>query len=205
MSDPRQLQRLLRFHPTAVLSTVGIAVLLPIAFRDYRTWLSYGPGGLPHNLSQAPCDDEQLPFANEPGYLLADCPPQRQLDQLPTAEQRQTFIDRFTQLGQEAEEKGLVEHAVAQQTRGEISHVHAGLDGSVHVVLHPADCKKVIERGWGQRFPFSGADLNPILPISVPVTYLLIYAPRDEADVDTVITIIRAGVHFMAGTREVLG
>ncbi|KAL1605370.1 hypothetical protein SLS60_004918 [Paraconiothyrium brasiliense] len=192
-------------------------------------------------LSPKPYDDNKLPFADESGYLptgflprresprpkLGSHPvPQRQLEQLPSADVRQELIDRFKQLGEDATEKGLVEvkqslyerqhkalfvpsarhqHAVAQQTRGEISHVHAGLDGSVHVVLHPVDCKTIFEQGWGQRHAFSGADLNPILPVNIPVNYLLIYAPRNQAEVDTVMSIVRAGVQFMTGTREALG
>lgn len=254
----QQINELYRFHHTAVLSAVGVAVLVPFAINDYRTYLSYGPGGLPYNafgwlltntlrlfsreqLSPKPYDNEKLPFADEPGCLPADFPPrrsssrpklgthpvpQRQLEQLPSDEIRQELIDRFTQLGKEAEQKGLVEikqslferqhkalfvssaraqHAVAEQTRGEICHIHAGLDGSFHVVLHPNDCKKVFERGWGQRHAFSGSDLNPILPVRIPVNYLLIYAPRNAAELDTAIAIIKAGVQFMAGTRESLG
>ncbi|KAJ4355979.1 uncharacterized protein N0V89_004004 [Didymosphaeria variabile] len=160
-------------------------------------------------LSPKPYDDKKLPFADESGYLPTEFPPkresprpklgshpvpQRQLEQLPSADVRQELIDRFKQLGRDATEKGLVEvkqslyerqhkalfvssarhqHAVAQQTRGEISHVHAGLDGSVHVVLHPVDCKIILERGWGQRHAFSGADLNPVLPVNIPINYLL--------------------------------
>lgn len=151
--------------------------------------------------------------------------PQRQLEQLPSPDIRHKFIDRFAQLGKAAEEQGLVEikqskyerqhkalfvastrpwHAVAQQTRGEISHVHAGLDGSFHIVLHPTDCRKVLERGWGQRHAFSGSDLKPVLPVSIPVNYMLIYAPRNDAEVEIAIAIIKAGIQYMAGSRESL-
>ncbi|KAK3215337.1 hypothetical protein GRF29_19g2929602 [Pseudopithomyces chartarum] len=253
--DPHQIYQRLRFHPVATLSAIGVSVLIPIAIRDYRTYLSYGPGGLPYNvfgwllantlriysreqLSPKPYDDRELPFANDPGFFAPEFPPkrgssrpklgthpvpQRQLEQLPSPDVRHRFIDRFAQLGKEAEQRGLIEvrqsryerqhealfvsskrpmHAVAQQTRGEISHVHAGLDGSFHVVLHPADCKKVLERGWGQRHAFSGSNLNPVLPVNIPVNYLLIYAPRNDAEVEIAITIIRAGIRYMTGARE---
>jgi hypothetical protein len=191
--------------------------------------------------SSALYKDKKLPFANEPGYLPANFPPhrgperpkvgphpipQRQLDQLPGDDVRQELIDRFAELGNKAEQKGLVEvrqslyerrhsalfvsktrdwHALAQQTRGEISHVHAGLDGSIHVMLHPADCNKLFESGWAQRHAFSGVGMIKFLVgASLPVNYVLVYAPRDKAEIDIAISIVKASIQFMADTRESL-
>jgi hypothetical protein len=153
--------------------------------------------------------------------------PQRQLDQLPSEGVRQELIKRFAELGKQGEQKGIVEvrmsvlerqhsalfvsqtrdwHAIAQQMRGEISHVHAGLDGSIHVVLHPADCKILFERGWAQRFAFAGVGvIKRLIGHSLPVNFVLVYAPRNEAELDIVIAIVTASVQFMAGTRESLG
>ncbi|KAF2712572.1 hypothetical protein K504DRAFT_372262 [Pleomassaria siparia CBS 279.74] len=152
--------------------------------------------------------------------------PQRQLEQLPDEVTRKELIIRFEQLGQQAQAKGLVEvrqslferqhsalfvskardwHSVAQQTRGEISHVHAGLDGSIHVSLHPTDCKRVISMGWGQRHALDGiAVLKKMVGASLPVNYLLIYAPRDEVEIEVAMTIVRASVDFMTWTRDTL-
>ncbi|KAF2190430.1 hypothetical protein K469DRAFT_733195 [Zopfia rhizophila CBS 207.26] len=152
--------------------------------------------------------------------------PQRQLEQLPNEHIRQLLIERFEALSEQATESGLVEvrqsvlerqhkgifvsssrswHAVAQETRGEISHVHAGLDGSVHVTLSPEDCKKVIAAGWGQRHGLDGVKvLKKLVGFTIPVNYILIYAPRDEAEVEIVITIVKASISFMADSRELL-
>ncbi|KAF2257455.1 hypothetical protein BU26DRAFT_44128 [Trematosphaeria pertusa] len=254
----RRLAEIFRSHRTAILSTLGVAVALPVAINDYRTYISYGPGGLPYNvggwlaahllrvfsreqLSTVPYDNKQLLLADEPGFLPSDFPPkrsssrprigphpvpQRQLEQLPSDEVRQKLIRRFAELGERAQQMGLVDvkrslyerqhvalfvaatrewHGVARETRGEISHVHAGLDGSIHVVLHPADCKKVIERGWGQRHAFSGAAvLRKLFGFSLPVNYVLVYAPRDEAEVDVTLSIVTASIQFMTGTRAAL-
>jgi hypothetical protein len=65
----------------------------------------------------------------------------RQISQLPEVEMRQRLIVRFQELGNVAQDGGLVEmkqslherhHAAlfVSQTRGELSHVHAGKDGS---------------------------------------------------------------------------
>ncbi|KAF1963085.1 hypothetical protein CC80DRAFT_512294 [Byssothecium circinans] len=243
-------------HRTAILSTLGIAIVLPLALNDYRMYMSYGPGALPYNArgwlianalrllsreqhSTAPYDDPKLPFADEPGYLPTDFPPkrrspkprigphpvpQRQLEQLPGDEMRQKLVDSFYELGQRAQQKGLVEikqsfyeqhhsalfvspqrtwHQVAQQTSGEFSHIHAGVDGSIHVVLHPKDCKKVFESGWGQRHGFSGVGMLQKIPrVRLPVNYILIYAPRDDAELDVALKIVEAAIQYMAGTRE---
>jgi hypothetical protein len=69
------------------------------------------------------------------------------------------------------------------------------LDGSVHVSLSPRDAKLVIERGWGERFGLSGT--------AVPVTYILVYAPRpgkeEEREAEIVERILTAGMKFMLG------
>lgn len=256
--DYHRTTEMLQNHKIAALSTLALALALPFAINDYRTFIAYGPGGLPFNvggwlvanvmrlfarepLSTTPYERQSLPFVDELAYLPPDFPPQRsvdrprlgphpipqrQLDQLPAEQVRQHLIDRFAELGRKAQEKGLVVvkqslyerqhsalfvsetrewHALAQQTRGEISHIHAGLDGSVHVVLHPADCKKIIESGWGQRHGFSGVEaLKKIAGFSLPVNYVLVYAPRDEAEIDIAMAIVRASVQFMTSTREVL-
>lgn len=67
-----------------------------------------------------------------------------------------------------------------KDARGEAGHVHAS-DGSLHLVLPPADARIVIERGWGERHPLCGAPI-----VGLPNTYLLIYAPRDEQERDII-------------------
>ncbi|KAN0101501.1 hypothetical protein V8E51_012011 [Hyaloscypha variabilis] len=85
-------------------------------------------------------------------------------------------------------------HPGAYGTRNEIVHLHES-EGSMHVCLSPPDAKLVIERGWAERFGLSGS--------IVPVTYVMIYAPRhgetEEEEVKIVEGIVRAGVKFMLG------
>ncbi|OCK74738.1 hypothetical protein K432DRAFT_386638 [Lepidopterella palustris CBS 459.81] len=257
--SPSSLLGLLARHRTVSITALIIAIAIPYVRHDYTTYLSYGPGGLPYNVtgwltstvflralaqeafSTAVYDDPTLPFAQAPGYLPSGFPPrragtrpkigphpvpQRQIEQLPDEGVRMALIQRFEALAKRAQEKGVVEvrqsvherqhqgifvadgkarHAVAEETRGEISHVHAGLDGSVHVVMSPQDCKTVIEAGWGQRHGLDGAkSLKRIMGFSLPVNYMLIYAPRTEAEVDVVLRCVEAGVRFMTGYRGTL-
>jgi hypothetical protein len=152
--------------------------------------------------------------------------PQRQLSQLPSVEMRQRLITRFEALGRVAKERGLVDvktslyerqHSalfvsqnvewppVAYQSRGEISHIHAGKDGSIHVVLHPRDCMTVLEKKWGQRHALSGVEsIKRVAGFAIPLNYILIYAPRDDAELEATMSIVKASIQYMTGSREQL-
>jgi hypothetical protein len=118
--------------------------------------------------------------------------------------------------------------AIATRMRREIANLHDLSDHSVHVVLSPADCrynlsrviyqpnqscigKRVIEAGWGQRHALSGLSKSTFLSLfatsgcvpNLPPEYLLIYAPRNEAEIEVVMQIIAASVKFMAGREDV--
>ena len=257
LDDPR-IPGLFARHRGATLAALGLAAIAPFAIRNYLTYLSYGPGGLPHNvfgwlianvmrllsreqLSTRPYSSKSLYLSGSSGSLPPGFPPrrtssrpqfgphpvpQRQVSQLPDTETRQKLIARFQALGKTAQERGLIEvkqslyerrhsalfvsgkrewHPVAQQTRGEITHVHAGLDGSIHVTLHPEDCKKVIDAQWDQRHGLAGVEMmKSIAGFSLPVNYILVYAPRDDAELDIVLKIVKASITFMTGSDEPL-
>lgn len=142
-------------------------------------------------------------------------PPQRQADQIPSEEMKLEIVKTFFQIavdniklveiaGSLAERvhaamyvRGPPPHAAAAQIKGEIGHVHADVDYSMHLVLSPRDCKLVIEHGWGERHPMSGTRV-------LPVEDLLIYAPRDQEELAVVKRIIKASVGFMTNSREVV-
>ncbi|KAF4996802.1 hypothetical protein FGRMN_4278 [Fusarium graminum] len=84
-------------------------------------------------------------------------------------------------------------HPVAKRTKGEIAHMH-GSDGSMHVNLAPKDAKLVLERGWGQRHPLSGTILY--------LGNVMVYAPRNEEELEVVESITRAGARFMVGEKS---
>ncbi|MFJ9173683.1 luciferase family protein [Streptomyces sp. NPDC102360] len=93
----------------------------------------------------------------------------------------------------------LVDHETAptdiRATRGEIAHIHPG-DGSMHLVLAAPDARAVIEKSWGERHPLAGA--TPQLP----ATYLLLYPPRDTAELEAVAGILDAAVRHAAGLNR---
>ncbi|KAJ7178575.1 hypothetical protein C8R43DRAFT_973818 [Mycena crocata] len=146
------------------------------------------------------------------------CVPHRQIDRLPSkdiAQRLDAIFEKHVAANQtlvqvvtsphERIHPGMVihpdiasPHNDAEQALREIAHVHPA-DHSLHVVLSPADCKTVIELGWAERHPISG--VSRIIP--VPNTYLLVYAPRDEEELEVVERILVASIGYMTGSRSV--
>ncbi|KAF2448004.1 hypothetical protein P171DRAFT_383307, partial [Karstenula rhodostoma CBS 690.94] len=78
---------------------------------------------------------------------------------------------------------------------GEVCHAHPS-DGSMHMTLHPADAKIVLERGWGERHPLARGGWCRRF---VPKEFVLIYAPRSAEEVEAVMQIVGAGVWWVSG------
>ena len=79
--------------------------------------------------------------------------------------------------------------------RGEICHAHPS-DGSLHLTLHPADAKLVLEAGWGERHPLARGGW---LERFVPGGFMMMYAPRNEEEVDVVAELIQAAAWWVGG------
>ena len=88
--------------------------------------------------------------------------------------------------------EGCCSHADALATRGEVAHVHPS-DGSMHMVLSASDAARVVERGWGERHGLAG------VAFGLPLTYTLIYAPRDAGEVEVDTAILGAALAYMTG------
>ncbi|KAJ7034940.1 hypothetical protein C8F04DRAFT_1099558 [Mycena alexandri] len=146
------------------------------------------------------------------------CVPHRQLDRLPSeeiAKRLDAVFEKHTdanptlvQIAVSPHEKlhpGMIihpdipsPHKDAEQALREIAHIHP-TDHSLHVILSPADSKTAIDLGWAERHPLSG--VSRILPL--PNNYLLVYAPRDDEELEVVERIIVASIGYMTGSRSV--
>ncbi|KAL1979823.1 hypothetical protein VTN96DRAFT_5083 [Rasamsonia emersonii] len=234
----------------------SLLAVLRAAALDYRTYLSYGSGGLPYNLwgwflsgvVLRPLGTDVLStelydrYPNKSSWLPEEWPlvrkregprprlgshplPQRQLDQLARGKIHQKLIQSFAKLVDDNPSliqfkpsvheghtesiflaDGVPASPIAEMMLREISHVHSTGDHSVHVVLAPQDCKKIIQSGWGQRHPLDGVKwpTKLIFGWSLPKEYILVYAPRTEEEVCLVMEIVRASVGFMSGSRDVV-
>lgn len=70
-------------------------------------------------------------------------------------------------------------------TGREFAHIHPAADGSFHMMLAPSDAELVVERGWGE--PHLWARTGKL-----PANTLMVYAPRDDAEIDIVLQIANA-------------
>ncbi|CAF1258543.1 unnamed protein product [Adineta ricciae] len=82
--------------------------------------------------------------------------------------------------------------------RGEIAHLHSN-DGSFHMLVHPSDAKLLIDKQWAERFPLAG--MNLFNRITIPDTYILIYAPQNENEVAIWKTILTGAIKYSRDNR----
>lgn len=84
-------------------------------------------------------------------------------------------------------------------TKGELAHVHP--EASSHVTVSLADAEELTRKGWAERHRLSGVG-----GAGIPLGYVMIYAPRDEAEFEVWKGVVRAGLLFVgAGAgREVV-
>lgn len=80
---------------------------------------------------------------------------------------------------------------VAKKIRCEIAHVHPS-ENSLHVHISPRDAREIITAGWGMRFSVQGL---------APPSWIMVYAPRDESEVDIIERIVRAAVGWNTGVK----
>ena len=66
----------------------------------------------------------------------------------------------------------------------------------MHLVLSPYDADAVLMAGWAERHPLSRGGWFERF---VPATFVMIYAPRDEEEIQSVLRIIRAAAWFVEG------
>lgn len=77
----------------------------------------------------------------------------------------------------------------------EAYHFHPS-DGSAHAILSAADAGTLLDAGWGERHPLSGAGKG-----GIPVNYVMVYAARDEGEVRVHERVALAAVGYAVGRR----
>lgn len=74
----------------------------------------------------------------------------------------------------------------------EFAHLHGARDGSLHIALPQADVAEALEKGW--------AELHPMVLMGMlPPTHVMVYGPRDEAELETVWQLIQRSYAFARG------
>ena len=77
----------------------------------------------------------------------------------------------------------------------EFAHLHPASDGSLHMALPPDVVEAAIANGWAERHPLAGKH-------GLPGNIVMVYGPRDEAELATVADLVRAShAHATGPTR----
>lgn len=77
---------------------------------------------------------------------------------------------------------------------GEFAHLHPRHDGSLHLALPPALAADAIAKGWAVAHPLAG--------IRLARGMVMIYGPRDSAELDVVSGIVAASHRYATGMLE---
>ncbi len=130
--------------------------------------------------------------------------PHQQLDQTAPREVYDRLVERFVAMPRTTNGPSLIsvpgaralflacdepcnEHAFFRGR--EFAHVHPPFDGSFHMILSARDCDQVVAAGWGELHPLAIAGL-------IQRTTVMVYAPRDEAEIEIVLAIAQASQRF---------
>jgi hypothetical protein len=75
----------------------------------------------------------------------------------------------------------------------EFAHLHPLPDSSLHLSLPEPMVEEAVEAGWAEFHPLAGRD-------GVPHTIVMVYAPRDEAELEVVLGLVRRSFQFASKT-----
>lgn len=74
----------------------------------------------------------------------------------------------------------------------EFAHLHPGHDQSLHATLPPELAEEAIAAGW--------AELHPVARMGyIPATTVMIYAPRDEDELNVIYGLLLASYRYAGG------
>jgi hypothetical protein len=150
-----------------------------------------------------------LPLRKGVRPLVQGIAPQRQQTQKSDGKMYAQLVERLRELARdprnmvlertscfEKHSSGLFASVPITRTcGGEICHAHPS-DGSLHLTLHPADARIVLNKGWGERHPLAKGGWFRRF---VPREFTLVYAPRTEDDLEAVMRIVAASVWWVSG------
>ena len=74
----------------------------------------------------------------------------------------------------------------------EFAHVHPPEDGSLHMMLPEDAVPQIVDLGWAEPHPMATAGM-------IPLTAVMVYAPRDNAEIGTVLDLLRMSYDFACG------
>jgi hypothetical protein len=92
--------------------------------------------------------------------------------------------------------------ATARIARGELGHFHSDL--SVHLYLSQPDARHIIEKKWAERHRLSVPKTSWFKNrFGVADTYLMIYGPRNEDEMEVLRIVLENSIRYMTGVDDV--
>ncbi|MFC3624774.1 luciferase family protein [Vogesella amnigena] len=149
-----------------------------------------------------------LPARSGPRPNVRQTTPHQQLDQLAPVHLQQALAARVFALPDVVEHESLVSVPGARAlclrqevpagapeafiAAREFAHLHPHYDGSLHIRLPPALAQEALDKGWAEpHFLVHSGHL--------PGHYVMLYGPRDEAELDIIYGMIEASYHWAGG------
>ena len=75
----------------------------------------------------------------------------------------------------------------------EFAHIHPMPDGSLHAALPPEVAREAVEKGWAEQHPAARMG-------RMPQNVVMIYAPRDEKEIEVVAGLVAEACRNAGGT-----
>lgn len=145
-----------------------------------------------------------LPRRPGPRPLTSKDTPHTQLDQQPTPQLRDQLFARMVSLPGVHEERSGISVPGARalvlddepagpreafMVGREFAHLHPSPDMSLHLALPREQAAAACEAGW--------AEVHPAVRLGlVPDTFVMVYAPRDEHEVEVVLSLVQQSYAF---------
>ncbi len=74
----------------------------------------------------------------------------------------------------------------------EFAHIHPMPDGSLHAALPPEIAEEAVRKGWAEQHPVARMGF-------IPQNVVMIYAPRDEAEVEIIAGLVAEAYRYAGG------
>lgn len=78
----------------------------------------------------------------------------------------------------------------------EFAHLHGARDGSLHAMLPVATVAEAINTGWAEAHPLASRGI-------APPTLVMLFGPRDNAELETIWQLIQISYGFARGPSEI--
>ena len=150
----------------------------------------------------------KIPQRIGPKPVTTPCAPHTQVSQTPDAASYRAFKDKAfdfpfvtrqpSRISVPGAEALCLKHghgcscSEAFMVGNEFAHVHPPEDGSLHMMLPEDAVPKIIELGWAEPHPMATAGM-------IPQTAVMVFAPRDNLEIDTVLDLLRMSYDFACG------